>query len=338
MSEQFAEPSPQLFFDTVNAYQRTAALRAAIELNLFTAVGEGNETTAELARACQASERGLRILCDYLVVLGFLSKQDDRYRLTPDSKMFLDRRSQAYVGGAIEFLLSPMLTEGFKDVAAAVRRGGTVMSEEGTVAPEHPVWVHFARAMAPLMRMPAQLMTKLIDYDPDRKLKVLDIAAGHGVFGIAVAERFPNAEIIALDWPNVLEVARENAQRAGVGTRYSTLPGSAFEVEFGSNYDLILLTNFLHHFDEATCVRLLEKAHGALAEGGRAVTLEFVPDEDRVAPPGAAGFSLVMLASTPHGDAYTFTELERMFKKAGFSQSELHELPPTFQRVVISEK
>jgi methylase of polypeptide subunit release factors len=181
-------------------------------------------------------------------------------------------------------------------------------------------------------------MTKLIDYDPDRKLKVLDIAAGHGVFGIAVAERFPNAEIIALDWPNVLEVARENAQRAGVGTRYSTLPGSAFEVEFGSNYDLILLTNFLHHFDEATCVRLLEKAHGALAEGGRAVTLEFVPDEDRVAPPGAAGFSLVMLASTPHGDAYTFTELERMFKKAGFSQSELHELPPTFQRVVISEK
>ncbi|MCP9495994.1 MAG: methyltransferase domain-containing protein [Pyrinomonadaceae bacterium MAG19_C2-C3] len=335
---QLPESSPQLFFDTVNAYQRTAAIKAAIELDLFTALAEGNDTVASLADKCQTSKRGARILCDYLVVIGFLSKQDGHYRLTPDSALFLDRRSPAYVGVAIEFLLAPMLIDGFNNLTAAVRQGGTAIPEEGTIAPEHPVWVHFARAMAPLTGTSAHLMAKMIDADYERKLKVLDIAAGHGMFGIAFAQQFPNAEIIAQDWSNVLEVAKENAEKARVAKRYSTLPGSAFEVDFGGDYDIILLTNFLHHFDAATCVKLLQKVHTALAQNGKAVTLEFVPDEDRVSPPVAAGFCLVMLASTPQGDAYTFAELESMFQQAGFSRSELHQLPPTPQQVVISEK
>jgi len=68
------------------------------------------------------------------------------------------------------------------------------------------------------------------------------------------------------------------------------------------------------------------------------VTLEFVPNDDRVTPVESAGFSLVMLAGTPSGDAYTFAELERMFANAGFASSTIHALPPTFQQVVISEK
>ncbi|MGI9107825.1 MAG: methyltransferase [Pyrinomonadaceae bacterium] len=338
MSQSSPAPSPQLFFDTVNAYQRTAAVKAAIELDLFTAIGGGPETAFELAAACQSSERGVRILCDYLTVLGFLIKREERYQLTPDSALFLDRRSPGYAGGAIEFLLSPMLMGGFEQLTAAVRQGGTMIPEEGTIAPEHPVWVHFARAMAPMMLMPAQLMARLVEAEGERPLKVLDIAAGHGMFGLAVAERYRQAEIVAVDWPLVLEVAQENAQRAGVADRYHTIAGSAFEVEYGSNYDLVLLTNFLHHFDEATCVKLLRKVHAALGEGGRAVTIEFVPEEDRISPPGTAGFSLVMLASTPQGDAYTFAEFERMFKSAGFSRSELHQLPPTPQQLIISEK
>jgi hypothetical protein len=338
MSNQSPEASPQLFFDTVNAFQRTAAIKASIELDLFTAIGEGRDTAGSLAEKCQTSERGTRILCDYLTVLGFLSKQDGHYSLTQDSAIFLDRRSPAYMGSAVEFLLSPVLTDGFNNLTGAVRKGGTTMSEEGTIAPEHPVWVHFARAMAPMMGMPAHLMARMVGANTEGKLKVLDIAAGHGMFGIALAQQFPKAEIVALDWSNVLAVAQENAEKAGVAERYGTLPGSAFEVEFGSNYDLVLLTNFLHHFDEATCVRLLEKIHKALTDDGKVATVEFVPEEGRVSPPVAAGFSLVMLASTPNGDAYTFVELESMFKQARFSRSELHQLPPTPQQLVISEK
>ncbi|HVF27042.1 MAG TPA: class I SAM-dependent methyltransferase [Pyrinomonadaceae bacterium] len=338
MSQQAPEPSPILFFDTITAHQRTAALKAAIDLDLFTAIGKGHDMAQSIAQSCAASERGVRILCDYLTVIGFLTKKDGRYELTPDSAVFLDRRSPAYVGGATEFLLSPMLTDGFKDIAAAVRKGGTVMKDAGTVTPENPVWVDFARGMAPLIGMPAQLMARLVVGESKQKMKVLDIAAGHGLFGIAFAQANPNAEVVALDWPQVLEVAQENARAAGVSERFTTLPGNAFEVEFGEGFDVILLTNFLHHFDRPACEELLRKVHAALAEGGRAVTLEFVPNEDRVSPPGAAMFSLVMLGSTPSGDAYTFSEFESMFRNAGFSHSEFHPLPPTMEQVVISQK
>jgi predicted nicotinamide N-methyase len=344
MSQSFpkssAEPSPLLFMDAVNAYQRSAAIKAAVELDVFTHIAEGKTTARELAAACGAEERGARILCDYLTIIGFLSKQDGQYQLTHDSAVFLDKRSPAFLGGAIEFLLSPMLIEGFDNLTTAVRQGGTALPEEGSIAPEHPVWVRFARAMAPLMAMPAQLMAQLVkERAPEGKLKVLDIAAGHGVFGIAVAKALPEADITALDWPHVLEVAQENAQRAGVGERHHLLPGSAFEVDYGGPYDLILLTNFLHHFDTETCEQLLRKVRAALKDEGKAVTLEFVPNEDRVSPAGAAMFSLVMLGSTPRGDAYTFPELERMFKNAGFKSSTGHPLPNDYpQQIVISEK
>ena len=332
------QPSPQLFFQTINAYQRTEALKAAIELEVFTAIGEGKTSAPEIANRCQTSERGMRILCDFLCIIGFLTKEGQRYGLTPDAATFLDKKSPAYMGGTIEFLLSPMLTDNYKDLVAVVRKGGTLSPEGGTVAHEHPIWEKFARAMAPMMALPSQLMAKLVDPAADKKLKVLDIAAGHGLYGIAFAQINPAAEIVAVDWPAVLTVARENAEKAGVRNRYSTIGGSAFDAEFGDGYDLVLLTNFLHHFDPETCETLLKKVWAALKDGGRVATLEFVPNEDRISPPDAAGFSVMMLGSTQSGDAYTFSELDRMFKNAGFSRSELHPLPPAIQQVVISEK
>jgi len=332
------QPSPQLFFQTINAHQRTEALKAAIELEVFTAIGEGNSTVAEIAKRCQTSEKGMRVLCDFLTTMEMLNKQGNQYALTLDSSVFLDKRSPAYLGAATEFLCSPMLTEGFKQMTEAVRKGGTAIEGAGTIGPEHPIWVKFARGMAGMMSMPAQLMAKLVDPNADKKLKILDIAAGHGLFGIAFATQNRQAEVTAVDWKPVLEVARENAEKAGVADRYSTIDGSAFDVEFGSGYDLVLLTNFLHHFDTPTNETLLRKVRAALADGGRAVTLEFVPNEDRVTPPEVAGFSMVMLVGTPSGDAYTFAELERMFSNAGFSRSTIHALPPTFQQEVVSEK
>lgn len=331
-------PSPQLFFETINAYQRTEALKAAIELELFTAIGEGKSTAAEIAKRINASEKGTRVLCDFLTIMGFLNKQDNRYSLTQDSAAFLDKRSPAYLGGATEFIASDELTDNFRNFAATVRKGGSTNSDGGTVAPDNPIWVKFARGMAPMMALPAQLMAKLVDPAGDAKLKVLDIAAGHGLFGINFATNNQQAEIVGLDWPRVLEVAKENAEKAGVGDRYSTIEGSAFDVDFGSGYDLVLLTNFLHHFDPLTCVQLLKKVHAALVDGGRAATLEFVPNEDRITPPDSASFSVMMLGSTPSGDAYTFSELDQMCREAGFSRSEIHALPPSIQHVVISQK
>jgi 2-polyprenyl-3-methyl-5-hydroxy-6-metoxy-1,4-benzoquinol methylase len=330
------QPSPAFVFEAFNGYQRTQALKTGIELELFTAIGEGNTTAKAIAERCDASERGTRILCDFLTIHGFLTKQGHNYSLTPDSAMFLDKHSPAYLGTVSNFILSPHIKDNFDRLTETVRNGGLVA--ETVFEPDHPMWVEFARSMQPMMAMPAQLLAPLVDPEKDKKLRVLDIAAGHGLYGIAFAKQNPQVEVTAVDWPKVLEVAKENAQAVGVADRYHTKPGSAFDVDYGAGYDLILLTNFLHHFDKDTCGTLLRKVHAALADGGRAVTLEFIPNDDRVTPPQAASFSMQMLGGTPSGDAYTFAELEQMFQKAGFARSEMHELPPTVERVVISYK
>ncbi len=330
------QPSPMLFFETINAYQRTEALRTALELDLFTQVAAGQRTVSQLAGACEAAPRGIRILADYLAILGFLHKSGDAYELTPDAKIFLDRHSPAFLGSAVDFLLTPELRECFQQLTAAVRRGGTAVSEEGTVSHDNPIWVAFARAMAPLMLMPARLLADLVGGDAQQPLRVLDVAAGHGLFGITIAQRYPQAHITALDWPNVLAVAAENAARAGVAGRHVLRPGSAFATEWGGPYDIVLLTNFLHHFAVPACQQLAAKAHAALAPGGRALTLEFIPEPDRITPPATAVFALTMLATTAHGDAYTFAEYEQIFAAAGFRRSEFHALPPTNQQAVVS--
>jgi len=331
------QPSPAIIFDTLHAYQRTQALKTGIDLRIFTIIAEGNTTAKAIAEKCGASERGTRILCDFLVISGFLTKEGNSYGLTPDSATFLDKRSPAYLGTVSEFILSPNLVENFDHLTEAVKKGGTA-GDTKPLEPDHPMWVRFARAMAPMMAMPSQLMAQLVDPTKDKKLRLLDIAAGHGLFGLAFAKQNPQVEVTAVDWPNVLEVAKENAQTAGVADRFQTTPGSAFDVEYGTEYDIVLLTNFLHHFDVGTCETLLRKVHAALRDGGRAVTLEFVPNDDRVSPPQAAAFAMMMLGMTPAGDAYTFAELDRMSRHAGFARSEMHELPPTIQRVVISYK
>jgi SAM-dependent methyltransferase len=331
------EPSPALIMLTLQSYQRSAALKAGIDLALFTAIANGATTVPVIAAECEASEKGVRVLCDYLTIAGFLTKQDSTYGLTQDSAIFLSRTSPAYLGDIAHFLTNPEMHTPYHDLAAVVRKGGTTLPQDGTVTDANPVWIDFARSMAPMMRMPSQLLAGLVGGDAAQPLKVLDIAAGHGLFGIAVAQKYPSAHVTALDWPAVLEVAVENATIAGVADRITLLTGSAFDVEYGEGYDLILLTNFLHHFAPEKNIELLRKVHAALAGGGRAITLEFVPNPDRVSPPMTAGFALTMLGSTPHGDAYTFAEFEAMFQSAGFSSSEFHPLPGP-EQIIISHK
>jgi 2-polyprenyl-3-methyl-5-hydroxy-6-metoxy-1,4-benzoquinol methylase len=329
------QPNPQLFFETVNAFQRAAAVESAVELNLFTAVARGHDTPAALAAACNVAERGARILADSLVVFGFMTKTAGRYRLTADSATFLDQSSPAYLGGAVEFLRSRTLRGAFDRLTAAVRAGGAP-PDDNTTAPDHDAWVQFARGMAGIMSGPAEALARRVLAGHElAPLRVLDVAAGHGLFGIAVARHNPAATIVASDWTNVLAVAKDHARRAGVLDRYETLPGSAFDVDWGDGYDVVLLTNFLHHFDAGTNTRLLRRVHAALKPGGRAVALEFVPNDDRVTPARTAPFALTMLATTPAGDAHTYSEYKQMFESAGFTRSECSDLEPTMQQVVV---
>ena len=330
-------PSPEKFFDMAFAFERTAAINAAVDLDVFTAIGGGAETATGLSKRCAASERGLRILCDFLTINGLLTKSGDRYQLTPDAAAFLAKTSPTYLGGTLRFLTSPDIVRNFDRLTDTIRRGTVPPEDDFVAGVEQELWVNFARAMAPMMMPAAFGIAEALQIKSAGPVRVLDIAAGHGMFGVVLAQQNPAAEIVAVDWPGVLAVATENARKAGVHDRHRTLPGDAFKVDFGSGFDIALLTNFLHHYDAATCTTLLRKVATALKSGGRAVILEFVPNDDRVSPPIPAGFSLMMLASTPAGDAYTVADLRRMTDDAGFKGVTTHALP-TPETVVIATR
>jgi 2-polyprenyl-3-methyl-5-hydroxy-6-metoxy-1,4-benzoquinol methylase len=335
MSTTPTPPSPQLFFETINAHQKSSALKAAVELGLFTAIGNTSASAAEIADRCQCPERGIRILSDYLTILGFLTKDGSHYALTPDSATFLDRKSPAYFGHSVDFFLAPDMVDNFRDLASTIRRGSPKAS---TTEADQPVWKEFARTMGGMMIPTAQGAAALVPLDPARETRVLDISASHGVYGITFAQKNPRAHLVALDWAAVLTVTEENARKAGLADRFSKIAGDAFTVDLGADYDVVLVPNFLHHFNTADGTRFLRRVQAALRPDGRVVIVEFVPDEDRVSPPAAATFSLVMLGTTPEGDAYTFAEYQKMLTDAGFRDASWHPLPPTAQSAVVATK
>jgi hypothetical protein len=305
-----SDTSANPVFDAAMAYQRTAALVAAVKLDIFTAIGSGTTTSDDLASKIGASARGLRILCDFLTVMELLKKKDSNYRLTHAARILLDGSSPFAMGSIVDFVAAPeMLALFLEDPASYVQNGRS--KGPSNVDPDHPVWVRYARAMVPFAATTAKLVAGYVTAFPIPPKTVLDVAAGHGLYGIEVAKALPNAEVTAVDWEGVLAVARGHAEAAGVGHRFHTLAGNALNLEWG-HFDLILLPNFLHHFD-------------------------VVPNEDRISPPVPAMFAFWMLASTPGGDAYTARELDEMARNAGFRAATTRPLPPTPQNLIVFE-
>ena len=239
------------------------------------------------------------------------------------------------MGSVAEYLAAPEMMELFlNNPASYVRNGGSIGMANN--APDHPIWVKFARAMGP-SRVPIakKIASELAVLSPR---EVLDVAAGHGMFGIAIAQAVTDARITAIDWQAVLSVARENAEAAGVSGRYRTLAGSAFDADWGCGLDLVLLANFLHQLDRDACVTLLRKAHESLVVGGRAVAIEFLLNEDRMSPRFSAMFAFQMLGSTSQGEAYTARELDEMGRAAGFGRVLTKPLLTTPQSLVLFEQ
>jgi SAM-dependent methyltransferase len=301
--------SPTWLIEEFCAYERTFALRTAVELDLFTRIGAGVNSIPALAKATRASVRGLRVLCDHLTVYQHLTKEGNRYRLSLNSKVYLSRDSPAYFGSAIEFLASDSYVRAFSDLLNSVKRGRGPSTKTR--------WPDYARFMSPLAQQMAAFMAEAMNVDAAGPIRILDVAAGHGLYGLALAAVNSEAEIYALDAPQVLRVAAGNARRAGVRKRFHPIPGDAFKTGFGGPYDLVLTANIAHHLEPRANIKLFQKCRAALKPGGKLVLLDFVVNDDRVSPPAEAAFALHLFA-TGSCDVYTFGEYQGMLRAAGF--------------------
>ncbi len=312
--------SPDSILQGLSALWVSGILSAGVRLNLFGALADGAKNATALGAAIGAPERSTRMLCDALSALGYLAKSDDGYANTEVTGAFLDPAKPTFVGGMTHIFNSPMMWSEFGRMADVVKHGGTLM-DRNALTPDHEFWHVFAEntlAMAiPNAHAIAEALPELGIAPP---LRILDIACGTGGYGITLAQRFPGSSITFADWPTVLDRTAVNAGRFGVGDQCEYKPGDLFTTDYGSDYDLVVLANIHHHFNEADCIRINQVAKKALKPGGAAVVVDFIPEEGRVGNPMPLMFALVMLMWTPEGDTRTESEYRRTFEAAGFAR------------------
>lgn len=319
------DPTPLL--QMFQANQATAALKTSIDLGVFGALAGAPCTAETVAKAIACPPRGTMVLLDALSVLGLAERRGTTYELSPLSRAFLVPGGPTYLGDVANIFAAPLLWDAFGKLTEAVRAGGTVMEQHAETA-SHPFWETFARSSAALAFPAAGALFELLGpkVGGQPKLRVLDVAAGSGIYGHTLL-RLPNAEVTFLDWPNVLPETKAWGERLGVDTsRARYLPGNALEVELGGPYDAVVASHLYHHFDPATCQALTRRLAGALAPGGRLCVHDFVAGA-ALENPAATMFSLAMLVWTRSGKAYAQGDYEAWMLEAGLTRPTAHPLP-----------
>jgi len=310
-------PPAQRILDMASGYEPALILEAAVRIGVFDILHPHPLTLAEVVQRTSASERGMRVLLNALVSLELLTRRGDRYALTPESAAYLVSTSPSYQGYMCKHISRHLLPRWMK-LTDVVRSGRPerVVNEQGDGA---GYFREFVEDIFPMSYDAARILAEALHLrEATKTVSVLDLAAGSGVWGIALAEASAQVRVTAVDWPAVLPVTRRVAERHGVIDRFRFVEGDLLDVHFGSGYDVATLGHILHSEGESRSRRLLHKTFDALNSGGIIVIAEFVADEDRTGPPDALIFAVTMLVNTDAGDTFTFNEMAAWLREAGF--------------------
>jgi ubiquinone/menaquinone biosynthesis C-methylase UbiE len=311
--------SPERIIQDLWVGRGVQALVAAVELDLFTHIANGNGTAGEISRAAKASERGVKRLLDALVGFGYLIKKGDKYKLSAISEKFLVRGRESYMG---EFVYETKLTwENWSRLTDVVRSGRPVdavdMEERG-----REFFPRLVAAIFPMSFNAARYAVATLPKKTNNRIKgILDVAAGSGAWSIAFAEAIPGARVTVIDYSEVTPITRKFAERFGVGDKYDYIEGNLREVDFGQNrYDLVILGHIIHSEGEEWGKKLIKKSYRTLKDGGLLLIAEIIPNDKRTGPLVPLVFGLNMLLHTEQGDVFTLSEYRRWLKETGFKK------------------
>ncbi len=321
MSQPHNSPqvTPERIWQFAFGYAPPLMIEAAIRHRVFDILDAGPACVDQIADRSGASRRGLRIVLNALVSLGLLSRDDEGlYSLTPESAAFLVSTRQPYFGGIIRHTSEQLLPNWMRltDVVATGKPAAAVNQEKAGGDFFH----EFVESIFPMSYGAAQALAGALGVAAaDRAVPVLDIAAGSGVWGIALAQASPQVSVTAVDWSEVIPVTRQVAARLGVADRFRFVEGDLLAADFGTGYAVATLGHILHSEGEARSRALLRTVWAALTPGGTIAIAEMLPDEDRRGPAHALIFAVNMLVNTDAGDTFTFSEIGGWLREAGFA-------------------
>lgn len=319
--------SPDRIFQMAWGYAPTLILEAALHHHVFDHLDEGAKSVAELAAATGASERGLRAILDALVGFEFLVKEGGgKYANTPESSTFLVAAKPGFQGGIFAHMSTQLLPK-WLQLNEIVKTGkpAVAVNEESEGS---EFFEQFVEAIFPLSYRAAQTLGQTLELDKAvAPVKVLDIAAGSGVWGVALAQQSPQVRVTAVDWAGVLPVTRRVTVRFGLVERFRFVEGDIGQVDYGDGYQIATLGHIIHSEGEAHSRRLLQKVFAALAPGGTIAIAEMVPNHERTGPVHALVFAVNMIVNTQEGNTYSFEEMSEWLTEAGFTNIRQLEAP-----------
>lgn len=317
--------TPERIMQMAWGYTIPLVLEAAVKNQVFDALDSGPRTLPQISEATGASERGLRAILNALVGVNLLTKEGDRYALTPESSTFLVSTKPTYQGAFLRHISSQLIPR-WLNLPEIVRTG----------RPEHGVnqeevggefFREFVESIFPMSYPSARVLADHLGVDAAGPFKVLDLAAGSGVWGIAAAQKSPEVRVTIVDWPVVIPVAQRVTARFGVADQFRYIAGDLAEADYGSGYQLATLGHILHSEGAERSRALLKRVFDALAPGGTIAIAEWLPNEERTGPPNALIFAVNMLVATEEGDTFTFGEISGWLAEAGFADVRLLEVP-----------
>lgn len=311
--------TPDRIMQLAWGYAPPLIVEAAVRHGIFEALDQSPKTLAELQKATGASERGLTAIINVLAGLQLLAKDSDgKYSLTPESAAFLVAGRPGYLGGLIRHTAEDLIPHWLK-LNSIVATGGPAKSVNRESAGTE-FFEKFVNDIFPMSYPAAQDLAKYLRLDlMSGDVNVLDLAAGSGVWGIALAQSGENVRVSAVDWPGVLNnVTMKNAEKFGLADRFTFRQGDLQEADFGSGHHVAVLGHILHSEGEERSRKLLAKTFDALAPGGTIAIAEFLVNHDRSGPVSGLIFAVNMLVNTDDGGTYSFEEITRWLNEAGF--------------------
>jgi ubiquinone/menaquinone biosynthesis C-methylase UbiE len=308
-------------------YVPPLVLEAAIRHHVFDVLDSGPKDIWEVQKATGASARGLTAIMDALVGLNFLSKDEqNRFALTPESSTFLVSTKPTFFGGMIKHCSEQLIPRWLNlNEVVATGKPVTPVNEEKSGG---EFFHEFVLDIFPMSYGAAQALAAHMNYgssgDP---VRILDLAAGSGVWGIAQAQSSPRVRVTAVDWPEVIDVTKKTAAKFGLSDRFSFIEGDLLDVSFGSGHNVATLGHILHSEGETRSRKLLAKTFAALASGGTIAVQEFLVNKERTGPVNGLFFAVNMIVNTQEGNTWSFEEIGAWLEEAGFTNPRLLDAP-----------
>src|SRR6266853_4994620 len=309
------------------AYAPPLIISAAVNNKVFDTLESGPKTVEQVKKETGTSARGLRAIMDALVGLELLKKdRQSRYSLTPESQAFLLSEKPGTLAGFFGSIL-PVMTSRWLRLTDIVRDGRPAVAvnqeTEGT-----EFFSQLVETIIPMSYAGAQKLAEHLNVAKAKdELRVIDLAAGSGIWGIALAQKSPRVRVTAVDWAGMIPTTKRITQKFGVADRFNYIEGDLLEANFGNGYDIAILGHILHSEGEERSRKLIKKTFRAVKPGGTIAIAEWLVNDDRTEPTHSLMFAVQMLVNTEKGDTFSFNEIKRWLEEARFKKVRKLEAP-----------